>query len=75
MEFSKNLKEYRLSIGLTQVEMAQHLGMTERGYRYYENGQREPNLSTLVVIADYLNVSIDDLIGRTFPKDSLMDTE
>lgn len=75
MNFSKNLKEYRKSVGLTQSEMAQHLGMTERGYRYYENGQREPNLSALVVIADYLNVSIDDLIGRKFPKNPLMDTK
>ncbi|WP_278943038.1 helix-turn-helix domain-containing protein [Anaerotruncus colihominis] len=75
MDFAKNLKEYRLSFGLTQMEMAHFLGITERGYRYYENGQREPNLYTLVTIADYLNVSLDDLIGRKFPKNSLMDSK
>lgn len=75
MNFCENLKKYRLAMGHTQSTMALYLGMTERGYRYYENGQREPNLSTLVVIADYLNVSIDALIGRQFPKDSLVDTE
>jgi len=68
MNFAKNLKEYRLSMKYTQAEMAHFLGMTERGYRYYENGQREPNLSTLVIIADYLKVSLDELVGRDFPK-------
>ncbi len=66
MNFAKNLKEYRLSMKYTQSEMAHFLGMTERGYRYYENGQREPNLSTLVMIADYLKVSLDELVGRDF---------
>lgn len=75
MDFSKKLKAYRLSVGLTQVEMAKYLGITERGYRYYENGKHEPNLSTLVIIADRLNVSMDDLIGRKFPKDPLVDTK
>lgn len=75
MKFYENLKNYRLAMGYTQVDMAHYLGMTERGYRYYESGQREPNLSTLIVIADYLNVSLDTLVGRTFPKDSLVDTK
>lgn len=75
MDFSKKLKEYRISKGITQAAMAQYLGMSERGYRFYENGQREPNLSTLVLIADYLNVSLDDLVGRTFPKNTLVNTE
>ena len=66
MNFAKNLKEYRLSMKYTQSEMAHFLGMNERGYRYYENGQREPNLSTLVMIADYFNVSLDELVGRDF---------
>lgn len=75
MDFSQNLKHFRLMIGMTQKEMADYLGMTERGYRNYEIGAREPNLSVLVVIADKLNISLDALVGRTFPKDSLVDTE
>lgn len=66
MEFNKKLKEYRLSFNLTQKEMAEHLGISERGYRYYENGSREPNISTLIQIADILHVSLDSLVGRNF---------
>lgn len=66
MKFSENLKHYRLAFGCTQKDMAALLGLTERGYRYYENGQREPNLSTLIKIADFLKISLDDLVGREF---------
>lgn len=75
MDFSKRLKELRYSMGYTQTEMATALGITVRGYRNYEIGAREPNLTFLVTLADKLNVSMDDLIGRAFPKDSLVDTE
>lgn len=64
MQFSQNLKKYRLALSLTQKEMSEQLGISERGYRYYEMGTREPNLSTLVQIADILHVSLDDLVGR-----------
>lgn len=75
MQFSQNLKEYRLALGLTQKAMAQHLGISDRGYRYYEMGTREPNLSSLIQIADILNVSLDDLVGRKFTQPSLVDPE
>lgn len=75
MNFSANLKSYRLAACCTQKEMAVFLGITERGYRNYEIGAREPSLSDLVKIADKLQVSLDDLVGRTFPQNPLMDTE
>lgn len=75
MDFANRLRECRLNLGYTQDEMAMILGITTRGYRNYELGKREPNLSFLVALADKLNVSMDYLIGRTFPKDSLVDTE
>ena len=67
MDFPKRLKEYRLSRGETQKNFAAFLGMTERGYRNYELGKREPELSVLIRLADLLNVSLDDLVGRKFP--------
>ncbi len=75
MDFAKRLKQCRLALGYTQEQMATILGITTRGYRNYELGTREPNLSFLVALADNLNVSMDYLVGRTFPKDSLVDTE
>lgn len=75
MEFPERLKRIRLELGYTQAEMAQILGITTRGYRNYEIGAREPGLSFLITLADTFSVSMDYLIGRTFPKDSLVDTE
>jgi transcriptional regulator with XRE-family HTH domain len=75
MDFCNNLKRFRLAMGCTQKEMAAYLGITERGYRNYEIGAREPSLSDLVRIADKLNVSLDALVGRDSPQDSLVDAE
>ena len=72
---SATLKEKRLDAGLTQVEVAKALGISSRAYQHYEMGSREPNIATLVRLADLFNVSLDSLIGREFPKNSLMDTE
>lgn len=75
MNFSKKLKQLRLLLGCTQAQMADLLGITVRGYRNYELGSREPELSILIKLADYFNVSLDELVGRQFPKDSLMDSK
>ncbi len=68
MDFPKKLKQLRLILHATQAQMAELLGITVRGYRNYELGAREPELSVLIKLADYFNVSLDELVGRKFPK-------
>lgn len=68
MDFPKKLKYLRLAINCTQAQMAELIGVTVRGYRNYELGAREPELSVLIKLADYFNVSLDELVGRDFPK-------
>ena len=68
MKFSQKLKQFRLLLGCTQAQMADLLGITVRGYRNYELGAREPELSILIKLADYFNISLDELVGRNFPK-------
>lgn len=68
MDFPKKLKYLRMSLCCTQTQMAELLGVTVRGYRNYELGAREPELSVLIKLADYFNVSLDELVGRDFPK-------
>lgn len=75
MKFSENLKEFRLTMCLTQKQMAGMLGITERGYRNYELGRNQPSLEDLIKIADRFDVSLDALVGRVHPKDALMDSE
>lgn len=62
---AKRLKELRESRRIYQKEMAEHLGLSFRGYQDYENDKSEPKLKTLIAIADYFQVSIDYLVGRT----------
>lgn len=61
----RNLKHLRLEKGLSQLEMASELDMPQSTYQQYEAGINEPRFSTVIQIADYFNVSIDYLIGRT----------
>lgn len=63
-----NLKRYRQLTNRTQKEMAELLGMLTNAYQKYEHGTREPRIDVLIQIADILNVSLDDLVGRSFPK-------
>ncbi len=63
--FQARLRECRKKSGFTQQEMAQELEIVFRSYRRYECGDSEPILSTLVKLADYFDVSLDYLAGRT----------
>jgi transcriptional regulator with XRE-family HTH domain len=63
--FPKVLKEARTYYKITQKQTAEALGITERAYRHYELGTREPDIRTLIAIADRFNVSLDFLTGRT----------
>jgi len=64
-DFPARLKAIRRERGKTQRELAEYLGMKIRSYQFYEGGEREPPIDKLIAIADYLDVSIDELVGRT----------
>lgn len=66
----RNLKPLRLEKGLSQLAMAHELHMPQSTYQQYEAGITEPRYATLIRIADYFDVSIDYLIGRTNVRDS-----
>ena len=68
--FADRLKECRKNIGKTQLDVACDLGLTERGYQNYEIGNYEPKMGTLNKLADYFEVSIDYLTGRTDKPDN-----
>ena len=62
-EFKKNLKFLRQERGLGQVELAKKLGVSNGIISLWENGLREPNLASLVGIALFFQVSLDELVG------------
>ena len=49
----------------TQDEMARFLGITRPAYTAYETGRRQPDYETLIKLADFFNVPIDWILGRT----------
>jgi len=66
--FVERLKEFRVARGLSQAQLADHLGVSPRVYNRWERGVATPRLDTLVKIADILQVSLDELAGRQPPK-------
>ena len=64
-EFKDRLKELRDQKGFTQIQLSEALGMSRGAVGNYESGVRIPRLEDLENIADYFNVEIDFLIGRT----------
>lgn len=66
------LKELRKLKNLTQRELAKQIGITQPALSNYEDG-RNPEISILIKLADYFNVSVDYLIGRK-PKNKVIKT-
>ena len=65
--FGEILNKTRKSKGITAQQMADHLNISLRSYRYYESNDRQPSYDTLVKIADKLDVTTDFLLCRTHP--------
>lgn len=57
-----NLKEVRISRGLTQTELADKLGIAQQVISRYERGNFMPQLDNAKIIADALGVTVDELI-------------
>lgn len=51
--------------GLTQEDLAAKIGISRASLSHYEKGRREPDYTILTKLADYFQVSIDYLLGRT----------
>lgn len=65
MPFSERLITLRKERNLTQKQVYEAVNMSALGYQRYEYGTREPAYKNLIALADYFDVSIDYLVGRT----------
>ena len=63
--FGEHLKEMRISFNYTQKQVASNIGITERKYQRYEANDQRPSFDILISLADFYNVSLDYLVGRT----------
>ena len=73
MEFSERLKSLRKQAGLTQVDVAEELGISQPAYASWERGVKKPTQENLVKIAQILNVSVDYLVGNSEEKADELD--
>lgn len=65
MEFKDILKKLRNEKGLTQSDLAQITGLTRSAIGMYELGKREPSFEVLEILADFFNVDMNTLLGKS----------
>lgn len=63
--FALRLKELREEKELTQAELGEKLGISRNTIASWESNRRTPELETAKQLADFFNVSVDYLLGRT----------
>ncbi len=61
--FAKNLKQKRCELGMTQRELAEKIGYSEKAVSKWESGQTLPPATVLVTLADTMRVSMDELLS------------
>ena len=59
------LKELRKSKGITQIALQMQTGIEQALISKFESGERTPPTETLIILADFYNVSIDYILCRT----------
>jgi len=63
--FGERFKELRKELGMTQEELATKFYTTKSSISRYENNENIPEINTLQSFADFFDVSVDYLLGRT----------
>ena len=65
MNICERIKGLREDHDLTQEDIAKTLHISQRAYSHYENGTRSLPLDIFIKLADYYDISLDYLAGRT----------
>lgn len=64
MTFAEQLQRLRKKTGMSQVALAEKIGISWRAYQTYERGEREPTRPILIALADFYDLSLDELVCR-----------
>lgn len=65
VNLAAQFKKVRTERNLTQKQTAEGIGVTEQAYQRYEYGKVVPSATVLIALADYFDVSLDYLCGRS----------
>ena len=63
-DFAKRLRGRRLDRDLTQRELAQQVGVTQKCINMYETAKRTPNIRMASRMAQVLDIKLDDLVPK-----------
>lgn len=66
MGFQEKLKELRLEKGISQKKLADSIGVAQSSINYWERGERTPSTIATQKLADYFNISVDELLDCDF---------
>jgi transcriptional regulator with XRE-family HTH domain len=64
-DFVSRLNELKTTTNKTNKDISESIGISVRGFQFYLSGTKEPTMSKLIALADYFNVSLDYLTGRS----------
>ena len=64
MTFAEYLVHLREKRGVLQKDIAKALGISLHAYQRFEYGEQEPRMSVLIALADFYDLSLDELAGR-----------
>lgn len=65
INFGERLRTLRTNKGLSQLEFSKQIKISKSAVNMYERGEREPSFEVLEIIADYFNVDLDYLLGKS----------
>ncbi len=66
MKYGKEFKNVRLTHGRSQTQVARATGISQQNISNWENDVYLPNIDFCVKLADYYEISLDELVGRVF---------
>ncbi len=69
IKLNENIKKYRQKKDMTQSQLATVFGVSEQAVSRWENGNTYPDITLLPAIADYFDISLDELMGMENYKD------
>ena len=68
INIGKKLKELRKAEGLTQAQLAEALHLERVNYTRYETDASRPDYDTIIAIADFYEITLDELFSRDMPR-------
>lgn len=64
LKYGEALKYHREAAGISQLELSKKIGTSHQNISRWENGSVLPNIDFCVRLADFYDISVDELIGR-----------